>query len=88
WTTTDSMKNARWAHTATVLTNGKVLVAGGTSNIGVLNNAELYDPSVRMWTTTNNMNSRRYYHSASILPNGQVLFTGGTNGNTLMSAEL
>ena len=38
WTITGNMNNARYYHTASVLTNGKVLVAGG----GSLNSAELY----------------------------------------------
>ncbi|CAF4183957.1 unnamed protein product, partial [Adineta steineri] len=43
WTTTGNMTYARYSHTASVLSNGKVLIAGGyNSNPGVLNSAELY----------------------------------------------
>jgi hypothetical protein len=56
---TGSMNNARQYHTASVLTNGKVLVAGGSNGGTVLNSAELYDPSTGIWTTTGSMNNAR-----------------------------
>ena len=77
WTTTGNMNNARYYHTASVLTNGKVLVTGGYNGSSFLNSAELYDPSTGIWTTTGNMNNARYYHTASVLTNGKVLVTGG-----------
>jgi len=53
WTTTGSMSVARALHTATLLPNGKVLVAGGEdSNQTPLASAELYDPGTGTWTTT------------------------------------
>jgi N-acetylneuraminic acid mutarotase len=84
------MTNARYAHTASILTNGKVLVTGGYNNIGgYLNSAELYDPSTGNWKTTGNMTNARYAHTASVLTNGKVLVTGGWNGSVyLNSAEL
>ncbi|CAF1595233.1 unnamed protein product, partial [Adineta steineri] len=42
WTTTSNMNNARGGHTASILSNGKVLVAGGVDNTTFLNSAELY----------------------------------------------
>ncbi|CAF4143887.1 unnamed protein product, partial [Adineta steineri] len=42
WTTTGNMNNARVTHTASVLSNGLVLLAGGADNSGSLNSAELY----------------------------------------------
>ena len=38
------MNVARQDHTASVLTNGKVLVTGGTDASGALASAELYRP--------------------------------------------
>ncbi|CAF4056460.1 unnamed protein product, partial [Rotaria sp. Silwood1] len=46
------MSFGRYLHTASVLTNGKVLVAGGYGASGFLNTAELYEPSTGLWTTT------------------------------------
>jgi hypothetical protein len=44
WTTGDRMNNPRFYHTASVLTNEKVLVTGGFSTSIALNSAELYHP--------------------------------------------
>jgi N-acetylneuraminic acid mutarotase len=91
WTMTGSMNNDRVAHTASVLTNGKVLVTGGVNSNYFdysLNTTELYDPSTGMWTLTGSMNYARYYHTASVLMNGKVLVTGGNFGNYSNSSEL
>ena len=51
WTATGSLTTARRSHTATLLPNGKVLVAGGADNsVGYLASAELYDPASGTWT--------------------------------------
>jgi N-acetylneuraminic acid mutarotase len=88
WTLTGSMNVTRIAHTATLLPNGKVLVAGGyIGNIP----AELYDPGTGAWTPTGAMNVARQYHTATLLPNGKVLVAGGedsTFGGITASAEL
>lgn len=69
------MTYQRSYHTATLLNNGKVLVAGGVS-AGV--NTELYDPVTNSWTaTSNSMTYARFDHTATLLPNGKVLVTGG-----------
>ena len=78
WTVTGSMNNARYFHTSSVLSNGKVLIVGGYNyNYTTFNGAELYDPSTGTWTLTSNMNYPRYLHSASVLSNGKVLVAGG-----------
>ncbi|CAF3920555.1 unnamed protein product, partial [Rotaria sp. Silwood1] len=90
WTTTGRMYYAREWHTASVLTSGKVLVAGGLDVGGVirLNSAELYDPSTRMWKTTGHMKYGREWHVESILINGKVLAIGGMDDKgRLKSAE-
>jgi hypothetical protein len=45
WTATGSLNTARYFHTATLLPNGMVLVAGGTDGVNALASAELYDPA-------------------------------------------
>ncbi len=77
-------------HTASVLTNGKVLVTGGFyMNYSSLNSAELYDSLIGTWTIINNMNNARSVHTASLLMNGQVLLAGGTGpSGTLNTSEL
>ena len=83
------MASARYAHTATLLPNGQVLVAGAF-DIGALASAELYDPATGLWSSTGSMTTKRGSHTATLLPNGQVLVAGGFNDRdfTLASAEL
>jgi hypothetical protein len=76
----------RCQHTASVLTNGKVLVAAGVDNGGESNSAELYDPSTGTWITIESMNNARYGHTASILTDGTVLVAGGTAFNGYMNS--
>ena len=75
---------------ATLLMNGKVLLAGGTSNEGESNLAEVYDPSTGTFTPTGNMTVSRWDDSATLLPDGTVLIAGsqGAFGVSLASAEL
>jgi hypothetical protein len=80
---------ARFQHTATLLPNGKVLVAGGKDfNATVLMSAELYDPASGTWSGTGSLATGRYQHSATLLLNGKVLVAGGQNSGAIASAEL
>src|SRR6266850_2324949 len=76
---TGSLGSARGNHTATLLPNGKVLVAGGDNTSGYLASAELYDPTSGTWAATGSLNTARDAHTASLLPNGKVLVAGGFN---------
>jgi N-acetylneuraminic acid mutarotase len=81
------MKTGRYYHTATLLPDGRVLVAGGLGASGSLASAEIFDPGTGMWTETKNpLNAARYYHTATLLPDGRVLVSGGVGGGA--SAEL
>ncbi|CAF4751303.1 unnamed protein product [Rotaria sp. Silwood2] len=84
------MYSGRYRHTASILTNGKLLVTGGLlSDYFYFYGAILYDPSVGNWTMINGMHYARERHTASVLTNGNVLVTGGYNGSTpLDSVEL
>jgi hypothetical protein len=88
WSSTGSMNNARRQHTATLLPNGEVLVAGGGGG-SLMSLAELYDPAAGTWSTTGSMSAGRANFTATLLPNGEVLVAGGTNGSSYpSSAEL
>jgi hypothetical protein len=67
WVTNGPMTTARYGHTATLLSDGRVLVAGGGGN-----SAELYDPATKAWTMTGLM-SRPHSGTATLLRNGEVL---------------
>ena len=82
---TGSMNVARMDHTATLLSNGEVLVAGGVISGA---SAELYNPSTGTWSFTGSMTTARFNHQAVLLQNGEVLVAGGGSGNLLASAEL
>ena len=76
------MTTARNFPTATLLANGKVLIAGGSNTTGVLNgSAELYDPSIGTFTATGDMTSP-WADTATLLPNGTVLITRGAPDET------
>jgi hypothetical protein len=96
WTPTGSLANHRSGHTATLLPDGKVLVAGGGdhrtwSGVGTLSTAELYDSASGTWTATGSLVTAREGHGAVVLPNGEVLVAGGSRSSPsarLSSAEL
>jgi hypothetical protein len=78
FTATSSMKSQRASHTATLLANGKVLVAGGWDYSGnVLGTAEIYDPATGKFVATGSLVVPRYSHTATLLPGGKVLIVGG-----------
>ena len=84
WAHTGSMKSGREFHTATLLTNGQVLAAGGFNNCdddfcSDVATAELYNPATGTWTQTGSMHGAREQHSATLLPDGDVLVAGGLN---------
>lgn len=88
-----NMETARVGHTATLLPNGKVLIAGGTDGSSTLQSAEIFDPATSNFFATGNMTSARVNHSANLLADGKVLLCGGEvdqggSGTALTSAEL
>ena len=90
FTRTGSMSVPRVFHTATLLGNGKVLVAGGDNRSTTYATAELYDPATRVFTLIgNNMTTKRSAHTATRLANGKVLIAGGGgNVGALSTAEI
>jgi Galactose oxidase, central domain/Kelch motif len=102
WEFTGSLNHARAyhtaTHTATVLNDGRVLVAGGAGpRPGIfpypgLAGSELYNPGTGNWTVTGSLNDGRLLHTATLLRDGRVLVTGGwpdhTDQGPLSGAEL
>jgi hypothetical protein len=84
WTRTGN-PNTVARGTATLLPNGDVLVAGGSTCSDVechsLDSAEVYDPVSRTWSLTSHLSVPRSGHSATPLHNGRVLLAGGHEGD-------
>ena len=83
WTQTGSMQGAREQHSATLLPDGDVLVAGGLNEGGFCcsqfeySSAELYNPATGTWTPTASMAVKHAGQTATLLPGGWVLVAGG-----------
>ena len=83
------MSSKRAAHTATLLSNGQVLIAGGFVGDGEgLASAELFDPLRGGFRSTSEMSVARAGHTATRLPDGKILIAGGYNRDYLATAEL
>jgi len=91
---TSAMLEARTGHTATLLANGKVLIACGDDGTSSLTDSELYDPATATFTETGAMSIGRDECTATLLANGKVLIAGGFqllpdfSGSVLDTAEI
>ena len=83
------MITARYGHSATVLTSGEVLIAGGRNN-AVLANTEIFHPGEGTFRAGAVMTAARQFHSATLLPDERVLVAGGYSdgNNASASAEI
>ena len=97
WSATGKLATGRGGHTATLLPDGKVLIAGGidysADGTPIFASAELYDPDKGTWSATGSMTVSRFKHAAVRLGSGEVLVAGGTstepsNDRPLASAEI
>jgi N-acetylneuraminic acid mutarotase len=92
WAFTGSLHTSRDGHTATLLPNGTVLVAGGELNGQAENSSEVYSASTLSWSAVGNLNVARNNASAVVLPSGSAIVMGGCTGNcqgaTTASSEI
>lgn len=84
--TKGNMVVARHGHTATKLSDGTVLLAGGAAAAGSLPSAELFDPKTGTFAATGSMTDGRAEHSSILLKNGRALVVGGTGGSGALSS--
>jgi Galactose oxidase, central domain/Kelch motif len=85
WAPTGSLTTARYRHTMTLLSDGRVLVAGGGDSG---QSAEIYTPASGTWAPTGSLTTFRSLHTATLLTDGRVLAAGGIGNGTLASTEL
>lgn len=87
---TGAMQVPRYGHTAVLLKNGDVLLAGGSDGTSLLTSAEIYDPRSGTFHLTGSMHTARRDATGALLPDGDVLIAGGHDalGQPLRSAEI
>jgi len=76
WTAAGALTRARGGHTATLLSDGRVLIVGGAAN-HIVDTTDFYDPATGTWTGGIYLNQSRGHHTTTLLPNGNVLVIGG-----------
>ncbi|WP_373497512.1 IPT/TIG domain-containing protein [Aquiflexum sp.] len=77
WARTGGLNEKRHGHTATLLTDGRVLVAGGRNTNDFLNSVEIFNPETNTWAHSGYLHLERAQHSACLLADGKILFIGG-----------
>ena len=90
WTNTDSMSARRVSFTATLLADGQVLAAGGSTDNAVdpLATSERWDPATGQWSGAATFSQGRAEQAAGLLPDGRVLMTGGEANQTPLTSAL
>lgn len=94
WAPAQRMAQPRAFYSATVLDDGRVLVAGGYIRYRVFPQSEIYDPAAGTWAPTGDMVTARAGHGAVQLADGRVLVAGGAEydlkgeASNLTSAEV
>jgi uncharacterized protein (TIGR03437 family) len=87
WTAANVLNVARFAHSATLLNDGRVLIAGGRDSANrELKSAEIYDPATGRSTTVGDLNEARSDHHAVALKDGRVLVINKQSAETFNPA--
>ena len=71
--TVPNLTTARFNHSAVLLSNGKVLVSGGSTGSTTYDSCEIYNPETNTWSQVRPMNLARNSHQSILLPNNKVL---------------
>ncbi len=93
FTSTGSLDRGRAAHTATLLSDGRVLVVGGSEGMDYVTPAEAWDPVTGSFSPAGSLAEGRWAHTATLLADGRVLVAGGSDNDMgfvtgLASAEI
>ncbi|MFN8637341.1 MAG: kelch repeat-containing protein [Chloroflexota bacterium] len=85
WSPAASMAGPRSGHTAALLPNGQVLVAGGRDAETSLSSAERYEPAGNAWAPAGTLVAARWLPASALLPDGRLLLSGGRVGNSSLA---
>jgi len=87
-----SLAQGRVSHSATLLSDGRVLVIGGDPIVGQgrrIASAEVWDPATASFGPAGSLTTERGDHTATLLPDGRVLVIGGDGGDdAILEAEV
>jgi hypothetical protein len=86
------MNVSRFSHTATLLTNGLVLLAGGFSSCGTSpctseSSAEVFDPVAGLFSLSQSVPNALAGQTATLTANGSALLIGGINAGVTLSGD-
>lgn len=84
FTLTEDMNERRQFHSATLLTNGMVLIAGGKFLGAATSGVDVFNPTNGTFTAVASLSVARSSHTATLMPDGNVIFAGGAGSNTLI----
>ncbi len=87
WEPAGALAQARSHHSATSLSDGSVLITGGTRGATALESAELWNAATGRWALAKNMRTARWNHAGVRIADDRILLMGGTNGGVLESVE-
>ncbi len=83
----NTLPDARFEHTLTMLPDGRRLVAGGFDR-GPLSSIQIFDSKSNSWSDAGSLNIPRHLHTATLLPDGKVLIAGGISCGVLTETEI
>jgi len=87
WSFTDSLEEGRSGHTAILLKDGKLIVAGGRGDINHLKSCEIYDPVTNQWSFAGSLLHARIRHNAVLLSDGRLLVSGGVTPDSTLGTR-
>jgi len=81
WFDGPTLLQPRTSSVAVVLVDGRIVVSGGMTLVGMTSSTETFDPELKVWMPGPTMTVKRVGHTATVLPDGRILLVGGDTGN-------
>ena len=83
WISVPDMAVPREQHTATLMSDGRALIAGGWNGERSLAEVEIFDSDINSWLRIDPLGHPRWGHTATTLLDGRVLIIGGVGADDL-----